>query len=501
MDAERTAYVAVDLGAGSGRVLLANLSREHLRLEEVRRFHYTPRYRDGLLTWPFQDIFDEIQAGLKSAAMLARREGLRVSSVGVDGWGVDYGLIDGAGRLCEDPVCYRDRRTEGVMNKVFGRIDRGEIYDRTGIQFLPINTLFQLTAHAQTGIPQSAARLLLIPDLVHFFLTGKAASEYTNATTTQMINARSANWDREMLDRLRLPAHLLAEIVPAGTDLGPLKPSLAKDLDLSEARIVAPATHDTASAVAGAPLENEFAYISSGTWSLVGVERDAPLIDSTAARHNFTNEGGAFGSFRFLKNVSGMWIFESCRKEWRRQNIDLDYAGVLERIDGVSAQSCLIFPDDGRFLNPTSMLAALAGQLQETHQVIPEDPLAWTKVIWDSLAFRYASVIARIESLTGRKIQGIQIVGGGSQNDYVNQSTATITGLPVVAGPVEASAIGNVLVQAIRAGRFTSLAEARQYVRDQVKLKQFKPRRSPSWEEAARMYAAVEAQYAKFGDE
>jgi len=300
-----------------------------------------------------------------------------------------------------------------------------------------------------------------------------------------------------MLLRLGLPVNLLAEIVPAGAELGNLSPPLAAELGLDGVRVVTPATHDTGSAVAGAPLEAGWAYISSGTWSLVGVERDSVLINPAVAKHNFTNEGGAFGTIRFLKNVMGLWILESCRKEWQARGVNVDYDEMLRQIETRSDLSGLIFPDDDRFLNPPSMLNAIAKQLSETDQCVPADPVSLAKVILDSLAFRYASVLRTIELLTRQKLEGVHIIGGGSQNDYLNQATANATGLPVLAGPVEATVIGNVLVQAIAAGRFVSLSDARQYVRQNSRLKSFAPRPSAEWEEAARRYMEIEAQHAE----
>ena len=488
-------YIAVDLGAGSGRVFLAGLAPGELLLEDVRRFHYPVSEAAGHLRWNFTKIFDEIKAGAREAGARAREMGRPILSIGVDSWAVDYGLLDSTGNLLEDPICYRDERTQGVMEKVFARISREEIFERTGIQFLIFNTLFQLYAHAQAGLPNKATRMLLIPDLINFFLTGRSVAEYTNATTTQLVNARTGRWDQEILKRLDLPSNLLAEIVPAGTRLGPLKPTLADELRLDNVWVVTPATHDTGSAVAGAPLEDGWAYISSGTWSLVGVERDSVLINSEVARQNFTNEGGAFGTVRFLKNVMGLWILESCRKEWKERGLNVDYDNLLGQVEAIEDPRGLIFPDDPRFFNPPNMQEALAEQLAENGQPIPAGPPAVAKVILDSLAFRYASVLRTIESLTNRKINGVQIGGGGSQNDYLNQVTATATGLPVVAGPVEATVIGNVLVQAIAEGRFASLTEARQHVAQNVRLKKFTPRPSPVWEEAARRYAAIEARY------
>jgi len=335
----------------------------------------------------------------------------------------------------------------------------------------------------------------LIPDLINFLLTGRAVTEYTNATTTQLVNAETGGWDRSLIGLLDLPERLFADLVSPGTDLGPLKPELAAELQLDGVRVIAPATHDTASAVAGAPLPDGWAYISSGTWSLVGVERKGALINDEAARHNFTNEGGAFGTVRFLKNVCGLWLLESCRKEWQAQGMAVDYDSLLAEVAAIEANAGLIFPDDRRFFNPPIMLNAIAEQMAETNQPFSKQPAVIARVILDSLALRYASVLRTIEKLTGRKIEGAQIVGGGSRNDYLNQATATATGKPVLAGPAEATVTGNVLVQAIAAGRFASLADARRHVAENTRLNEFLPRPANASEEQARRYAAIEARY------
>lgn len=496
-------YIAVDLGAGSGRVFLAGVAEGELLLEEVRRFKYPPREEGGHLRWPFADILGEIKAGLKEAGERARQLGRGVRSVGVDSWAVDYGLVDDEGRLVENPVCYRDARTRGVMDEVFEVVPRAELFARTGIQFLELNTLYQLRAHAREGLPADAARLLLIPDLINFMLTGRAACESTNATTTQLVGTQTGEWDAELIERLGLPRHLLAEIVPAGTDLGPLAPEVGEELGLGGVRVVAPATHDTGSAVAGAPLSEGWAYISSGTWSLVGVERTGPLVSPEVARHNFTNEGGAFGTVRFLKNVMGLWVFESCRAEWAARGVGVEYDELLERVGEIDGHPGFIFPDDPRLFNPSSMLEAVAKQLDDTGQEaygLMEDPATLTKVILDSLAFRYASVLRMIEKLTGSDLEGVQIVGGGSRNDYLNQATADAIELPVLAGPVEATVTGNVLVQATASGRFASLAEARRHVSENVSLRRFEPRLNGKLDAAARRYADVEGMYLGWDD-
>ncbi len=465
-------YIAIDLGAGSGRVFLAGLAEGELLLEEMRRFYYPPRRENGHLRWDFSHIFNEVKAGLRAAGARARELGRVIRSIGIDSWAVDYGLVGASGELLENPVCYRDERTQGVMEQVFARVSREAIFRRTGIQFQPFNTLFQLYAHAE--LPDNAAKLLLMPDLVGYFLTGRAVTEYTNATTTQMLNAATGQWDAEMLARLDLPAHLLPEIVSTGTDLGPLKAELAAELGLENVRVVATATHDTGSAVVGAPMAENWAYISSGTWSLVGVELRQPLINEEVARQNCTNEGGAFGTIRFLQNVMGLWLLESCRKEWQANGLAVDYDELLQAVANI-ADAPLIDPDDSRLFNPTSMLAALGEQLRERGAEMPAEPPAVAKTILDSLARRYAEVLQNIEKLTKHRIYGVNIVGGGSLNSYLNQATANAAGKPVWAGPVEATVIGNVLAQAIAGGRFKSLREARWHISQNVELQEFEP--------------------------
>ena len=479
-------------------MFLTGAAPGELLLEEVRRFHYPPAEHDGHLRWNLSSIFAEIKTGAREAGEKARALGRSIKSIGVDSWGVDYGLIDRSGNLIEEPICYRDGRTRGIIDEVLAVVARAEIYQRTGIQLLEMNTLFQLYAHARAGIPDSA-RLLQIPDLISFFLSGKTVSEYTNATTTQLVDARTGVWDRKLIAALNLPPRLFAEIVPAGANLGPLRSSIAAELELQNVDVVAPATHDTGSAVAGTPLRNGWAYISSGTWSLVGVERKEVLINEEVARHNFTNEGGAFGTIRFLKNVMGLWILESCRKEWKEQGVPVDYDGLLGQVAALEDCPGFIFPDDQRFFNPPSMLGALAAQLNESGQEMPAEPAKVARIILDSLAFRYASVLRLIEVLTGQKIQGVHIIGGGSQNAYLNQATANATGLPASAGPSEATVIGNLLVQAISAGRFASLHEARGCLAGHLRPQKFVPKVSAAGAEARRRYDVIESRYLSEG--
>lgn len=488
-------YIAIDLGAGSGRIFLANVAPEEFLLEEVRRFHYPPRELDGHLRWDFQHICAEIKVGLAAAVTRAAELNRPLHSIGVDSWGIDYGLLDAAGNLVEDPISYRDLRTLDVMEKVYEQMPQSEIYARTGIQFININTIFQLYAHEKEGIAPNADRLLLMPDLINFWLTGNAVTEYTNASTMQLVNATTRTWDEEILARFNFPRHLFTEIMPAGTTVGTLRPELAQATGLPEIKVIAPATHDTGSAVAGTPLQQDWAYISSGTWSLVGVELNEAIINAESLRQNFTNEGGAFGTMRLLKNVMGLWVLECCRKEWQQRGLTVDYDVLLRDVAARDGFPALFFPDDIRLFNPPNMTAAIQAQLAETGQTIGDDPVAITKAILDSLALRYASVLRAIEALTGKPVQGVQIVGGGSQNDYLNQATANATNTPVLAGPVEATVLGNVLVQAVAAGRFARLTEARQAIAAHLQPRRFTPQSSAAWEAAAQRYREIEARF------
>jgi len=482
--------VAIDLGAGSGRAILGEVAHGRLELREAHRFHYAPRHRHGHLRWDFGRLLQGVEAGLQSAAEIARGQGGRVASVGVESWGVDYGLVDAGGRLLEEPVAYRDERTRGVMEQVQARIPREELFARTGIQFLPFNTLYQLAAHVREGLPDGADELLMIPDLCHLHLCGVRRGEVTNASTTQMWSIEHGGWDTDLLERLDLPATLLPEVAPAGTTLGPLLAARRGELPPDTA-VIAPATHDTGSAVAGTPLNDGWAYISSGTWSLVGVERTAPVLNREAARESFTNEAGVGGTVRFLKNVMGLWILDSCRKEW-----GISGAAALDQLLRDAAQQGFqgfVFPDDECFFNPESMTAALRASLQEGGQPAPEAPASLARVVLDSLALRYASVLATLERLTGAAIPGIHVVGGGSLNDYLDQATADASGRPVVAGPVEATAAGNLIVQLLGAGEVASLAEGRQLVAGSAQMRRYEPSGTEAWAEARERYREVES--------
>lgn len=484
-------HVAIDLGAGSGRALVGSVDGAGLRFAEVHRFHYAPRRVGTHLRWDVAGLMDGVREGLQRAHRAATAAGARLASAGVDSWGVDYALLDNDGRLVEEPVCYRDERTSGVMDAVFAVVPRDEIFARTGIQCLQFNTIYQLWAHARDGVPDRARCLLLIPDLCHHHLCGSLVSERTNASTTQLLGARTGRWDDQIFDRLGLPLRLMPEVVDAGTAVGRLRPELCTELGVAPMPVVAPGTHDTASAVAGTPLAPGWAYISSGTWSLVGVERREPLLTEDARRAGLTNEAGVFGSVRLLTNVTGLWLLDSCRREWHAEGRGQDLSLLLAAVGRMQEPSGVVYPDDPRFFAPQSMVRELRAALRATGQADDDDPVRLTKVILDSLALRYAAVVATLQRVTGQSIPGIHIVGGGSLNGYLNQATADASGREVLAGPVEATAAGNLIVQAIAGGAVVSLAEGRRLIAAAQPPARFEPRHSERWADAARVFADI----------
>jgi rhamnulokinase len=487
-----TTHLAIDLGAGSGRAFLGRIDEDRLAFEEVHRFRYDPRETAGHLRWDAARLFGGIRETLGRAAAAAARAGTPIASVGVDSWGVDYGLLDEAGTLVEEPIAYRDARTAGMMEAVFSRVPRRDIFARTGLQFMELNTLFQLAAHVRDGLSSRARHLLLVPDLCHHFLCGSLASELTDASTTQLLDARTGTWDDDLFRRLDLPRGIMPPVVGAGTELGVLRLQLARESCLERLRVIAPATHDTAAAVAATPLEDGVAFISSGTWSLVGIERRVPLLDEAVERANFTNEAGAFGRTCFLKNVAGLWLLESCRKEWNEGGAGPELAALIAGAEAAPGFAGFVYPDDGRFFNPRSMVREIGTALSETGQPVPDDPARVARVVLDSLALRYASVIERIEAVTGTSVHTVRVVGGGSLNRYLNQATANASGRPVEAGPVEATVAGNVLVQAVASGTLGSLEEGRRLVRRTASTLRFEPRDADAWAAARSRYREIE---------
>jgi rhamnulokinase len=472
-------YLAFDLGAESGRAMFATLSLGRLEIRELSRFPNTPLHLGPSLRWDMDAMDRGVDAGLAAAA------GTRLDGVGVDTWGCDYGLIDERGSLIEPPYHYRDHRTDGVMARVLERIGRARIYETTGVQCLPFNTLYQLVAahESPTGALARAHRLLTIADLVNHRLTGRSACEYTNATTTQCIDARTGTWAVDLLSALDLPARIFGEIVAPGTRLGPLVRQIAPSLNGTS--VIAPACHDTGSAFASVEAANGTALLSCGTWSLLGAEVRTPVITSRSLELNFTNEGGADGTFRLLKNIGGLWLLQSCRKTWEGHGEAWTYEELARRAtDDRHAFRAVLDPDDPAFLNPHDMVAAIADYCVRTGQPIPDGPGGYTRTILESLALKYRMVLDWLEELIGASFTTIRVVGGGSRNTLLSQLTADATGRTVLAGPVEATTLGNVAVQMVATGAVASLAEGRAIVNESFPPMAFGPKPARAWDDA-----------------
>jgi rhamnulokinase len=460
---------------------------------EVRRFKNEPVEYGGSLHWDVARLWREVRRTLSGL------DQPHVASIGVDTWGVDYALLGEAGQLLENPYHYRDARTAGIMPEVFRKVPREEIYSATGIQFMPINTLCQLfAAVGQTpSLLEAAEHLVTIPDLFNYWLTGKIVCEFTNATTTQLVDPRTRTWAKGLIDRLGLPKHIWPEIVEPGTTLAKLRSSVAANSALAETVVIAPATHDTGSAVAAISAREGTAFLSSGTWSLLGVESDAPVINPEALRLNFTNEGGVNGTTRLLKNVMGLWMLQQCRESWATAGQICDHAELLDLAAREAPFDSLVDPDHQSFLRPTDMPAAVAAFCKRTHQPAPQNPAGFVRTILESLALKYRLVLSRLETLTDKRVQRIRVIGGGSKNRLLNQFTADATGRTVLAGPAEATALGNVAMQMLATGAVNSLREARALIERSYPPEIFEPREPDKWNrEADRFEHYCEAVYA-----
>jgi rhamnulokinase len=466
--------LAIDLGATSGRVMLGELEQGELTLEELHRFANTPVQLPTGLYWDTLRLFHEIRRGL---AIAGRERRLKIDAIGVDTWGVDIALLGADGALVDNPHHYRDARNAGVPEKTFKVVPKEEIFEASGVQFMQINSLYQWYAMKLLSSPalRVAKRLLFMPDLLNYWLTGVARAERTIASTSQFYNPRTRAFAAEMLGNLGLDPSILGELVDPGTQLGPLTPDLAEFSGLGAVPVYASGGHDTADAVVAVPAEgrHDWCYISSGTWSLMGVELDEPVINAATLAENFTNEAGAAGKIRFLRNIAGMWLLEECRSAWALEGHNFTYEELMESAAAAKPRTATIDPD--AFLEPGHMPARIAEFCRSSKQRVPLDPGEMTRVILESLAERYKQVLTSIEKLTGRKIRVIHIVGGGSQNRLLNQLAANITGRVVVAGPVEATAIGNVLIQAMGAGVVKDLKEARAIVARSFPVERFEP--------------------------
>lgn len=469
-------YLAVDLGAGSGRVMAARFDGQTLRIEEVNRFTNEGIRLPSGWHWNLPQLLLDIKRGI---GLAAKRYGEAVVSISVDTWGVDYGLVDGAGRLLGIPFMYRDDRTDGIMHFCSTRRSLEKIYGHTGIQMMFFNTLFQLTAEAQTSLPalKAAHRLLFMPDLLTFCLSGEQIQERTIASTSQLLKTGTNEWDTELMEAMGIPTHLFGPVTEPNTVVGHLLDSVCEETGAQPIRVVACGGHDTASAVAGVPAETaEPLFLSSGTWSLIGRELRKPLATVETYRDGFSNEQGLNGTTRFLKNVSGMWLLQECKRNWDAQGLATDYASLVEQARA-AAISTRIDPDEPALQKPCDMPAEIRACAARTGQPIPQTPGEFARVILESLAHKYGDLIEKLRQLTPNLPDTLHIVGGGSQNELLNQMTADATGLRVVAGPVEATAAGNVVSQLIAAGELSSLEEGRRLVRDSFELKTFEPQK------------------------
>jgi rhamnulokinase len=485
-----TKILAFDLGAESGRGLVGSFDGERLALEVVHRFANGGVPTLDTLHWDVLGLWREMLTGLRKA----NAEHGPLASVGVDTWGVDVAFLGADGSLLGNPRHYRDPHTDNIMDAAFAKIPKTEIYRQTGIQFMRFNTLFQILALMRDRAPvlDRAETMLFIPDLFHYWMTGVKVNEYTDASTSQMIDPHTRTWARDLIRRFGIPEKMLGTLVQPGTLLGPLRPSVASHAGVVSIPVIAPATHDTAAAVAAVPAEGDsWAYISSGTWSLMGVETKTPKTDEATLAVNFTNEGGVGGTIRLLKNIMGLWLVQECRRAWERGGVTNDYAALMKMAEASPPFASIVNPDDASFMLPTSMPDAIAAYCKKTGQPVPSEPGDVVRCALESLALRYRWVLERLEELVGKRLDTIHIVGGGCQNTLLCQLAADACNRVVIAGPVEATAIGNVLVQAIGLGLLGSLADGRAVVRRSFEVRAYEPREHERWAEPYRRFLGM----------
>ncbi|HEY1367804.1 MAG TPA: rhamnulokinase family protein [Gaiellaceae bacterium] len=487
---------AVDIGGQSGRVALGRFDGERLSVAEVHRFPNGPVRVHGTLHWDVLRLFEGVLDGLRAAG---RETNGRLASVGVDTWGVDFALLDRAGRLVQNPVHHRDARSERGFERALSLVPARELYERTGIQLIPLDTVFQLAAMVGDEDPalKAAETLLLVPDLLQYWLCGFVGCELTNATTTACFDPRAGAWDTALLERLGVPPRLFGDVVPPGTQLGVLRDAVADDTRLHDVTVVAPATHDTASAVASIPFrEPGAAYVSAGTWSLVGLELPAPLIDDRTFAANLTNEGGAAGTTRLLRNVAGLWLLHECRRAWTAEGSDWSFAELVAMAEEAPPLRALVDPDDPALATPGDMPERIREVCTRTGQEPPETPGELVRCVLESIALAHRRALELLAEATGAPPPEVHVVGGGSRNPLLCQWTADAAALPVLAGPEEATVVGNLIVQAMALGELGSLDEGRELVRASFEPTPYEPRPGDGWDDAFgrfRQLRAVEA--------
>jgi rhamnulokinase len=490
------AHIAVDMGAESGRVIVGVLEGGRLRLEEVHRFTHESQWLPTGLHWDITGIWREIVAGLRRAAEWGKTNRIELASVGVDTWGVDWALVDAAGELVGLPHAYRDPRNAAAFEEVVKALSRERIYGTTGIQFMPLNSLYSLYAHKQADPDslEAAEQLLFISDLFHFWLSGNRVVEATIASTSQMVDCHTGGWARDMLGELGVPTKILGTISPPGTVVGTLRPKLVEETGLpGSLRVITPASHDTGSAVVAVPADEEtsWCYLSSGTWSLLGAELESPCVSEAAQAASFTNELGVEGTFRFLKNIAGLWLVQECRRDLVRKGQEFDYPTLTRLASEAAPLRTLVDPSHASFEAPGDMLKKVADFAARSGQLVPESPGQFVRCCLESLALAYREKLDSLESILARRFDVLHIVGGGGKNELLNQMTAEATGRRVVVGPHEATAMGNLLVQAMATGAASSLAELRRIVARSVDLATYEPTRASEWDAANVRYCAL----------
>ena len=485
-------YLALDLGASGGRAIVGRFDGERLALAEMHRFANgpiaLPRAGGTSLHWDVLDLFAQIKRGMAAAA------GGGLVSMGIDTWGVDYGLLDRAGALLGNPYHYRDNRTDGMMEEAFRRVPREEIFAATGIQFMQLNTLYQLLAMVVRNDPllTVAETLLMLPDLLNYWLTGRIVSERTSASTSQCLDPFTGGWAQPLLARLGIPTGLFTPVIAPGVVLGELLPEAAAETGVPGLAVVAVGSHDTASAVAAVPAEGaDYAYLSSGTWSLMGIERDRPVVNERSLAFNVTNEGGVCDTIRLLKNIAGLWTIQECRRTWMQEGVKLSWDEIVQLAAVAPAFTALIDVDAKDFAAPGDMPARIRAYCARTGQPVPQDRGTVARIVFESLALKYRRTLEMLDELAGRRLAVLHIVGGGAQNRLLSQFAANAIGRPVIAGPIEATAIGNILMQMLATGAISSLAEGRAVVRASFETEMFLPRDMDAWDEAAARFAKL----------
>lgn len=475
--------LAIDLGASSGRGIIGRFDGEKLSLEENHRFPNEPVTAAGTFSWDILRIFHEIKASIRKCALSDDKD---IKSIGIDTWGVDYGLLDINGKLIANPTHYRDSRTDNIPELAYKTVSQDEIYNRTGIQFLNFNTIFQLIAQLKDNpkIFDIADKLLFTPDLLNYFLTGEKCTEYTIASTGALLDAFKRNWDYELIKKFGIPDKLFTDINMPGSTVGKLLPEILDDVGNIKANVVNTAAHDTASAVVAVPAKGDsFVYISSGTWSLMGTELADPIISPDSRKYDFTNEGGVSGKIRFLKNIMGLWLEQESKRQWSREGSNVTYDELSKMAVASKPLACIINPDYSVFTAPGDMPKRIAEYCKKTGQYVPETKGEIVRCIFDSLALKYRWTAEKIDMMMGKTAPFINIVGGGTKEAPLCQFAADACARPVYAGPVEATAIGNIAVQAIAAGEIKDLNEARHVVRNSFEIKLYEPQNTEMWDE------------------